>query len=108
MSTGIDAAVVTKPLIMLAQKWQRMSSPKYPENAKARFTTVDPQPVCVCMCVRLFLSDKFCGKVGHCCEVGHLGCVQIAGKSSPNQIPSQKKTNFISIFKVKSLTVGVT
>lgn len=28
MSTGMEAAVVTKPLIMLAQKWQRMLSEK--------------------------------------------------------------------------------
>lgn len=30
MSTGMEAAVVTRPLIMLAQKWHRMSSRKYP------------------------------------------------------------------------------
>lgn len=28
MSTGMDAAVVTRPLIMLAQKWHRMLSEK--------------------------------------------------------------------------------
>lgn len=28
MSTGMEAAVVTKPLIMLAQKWHRMLSEK--------------------------------------------------------------------------------
>lgn len=30
MSTGMEAAVVTSPLIMLAQKWHRMSSRKCP------------------------------------------------------------------------------
>lgn len=30
MSTGMEAAVVTNPLIMLAQKWHRMLSWKYP------------------------------------------------------------------------------
>lgn len=28
MSTGMEAAVVTRPLIMLAQKWHRMLSEK--------------------------------------------------------------------------------
>lgn len=28
MSTGMEAAVVTRPLIMLAQKWQRILSEK--------------------------------------------------------------------------------
>lgn len=30
MSTGMEAAVVTSPLIILAQKWHRISSLKYP------------------------------------------------------------------------------
>lgn len=30
MSTGMEAAVVTNPLIMLAQKWHKMLSWKYP------------------------------------------------------------------------------
>ena len=37
MSTGMDANVVTRPLIILAAKWQMMLSWKY--------------TVCVCACV---------------------------------------------------------
>lgn len=36
ISTGMEAAVVTSPLIILAQKWQRISSPKYPEKPQTQ------------------------------------------------------------------------
>lgn len=36
MSTGMEAAVVTSPLIMLAQKWHRMSSRKCPGGTPKR------------------------------------------------------------------------
>ena len=43
MSTGMEAAVVTKPENMEAKKWQNIPSLTYPANVKYTFRFISPE-----------------------------------------------------------------